>query len=128
MTGAKSETVEQYETLYDKLLTDTVAALPTTKIVIGEPFMLPVGKHKDSYAAEMVEVKKRQGVVARLAAKYHLPVIHYQKVFDDACAKAPADHWSWDGIHPTYAGHGLMAQEWLRTVDAFWDGAPVASK
>ena len=33
-----------------------------------------------------------------------------------------ADHWSWDGVHPTYAGHGLMAQEWLKTVDAFWGG------
>jgi len=23
-------------------------------------------------------------------------------------------------VHPTYAGHGLMAQEWLKTVDGFW--------
>lgn len=118
--GARSESAEEYEVLYDKLLADTIAALPAMKIVLGEPFLLPVGKHKDDYAAEMVEVKKRQAVVARLAAKYHLPIIHYQKVFDDACAKAPADYWSWDGVHPTYAGHGLMAQEWARTVDAFW--------
>jgi phospholipase/lecithinase/hemolysin len=55
-----------------------------------------------------------------LAKKYHLPLIHYQKAFDAACKRASADHWSWDGIHPTYAGHALMAQEWLRTVNAFW--------
>ena len=122
MRGAKSETVEQYEAAYDKLLAETVAALPGTKIVLGEPFLLPVGKQKDDYAAERVEVAKRQAVVARLAAKYQLPVVHYQRVFDDALAKAPAEHWSWDGVHPTYAGHGLMAQEWLKTVDAFWGG------
>lgn len=127
-TGAKAETVEQYEAVYDKLLADTIAALPGTKIVLGEPFLLPVAKHKDDYAVEMVEVKKRQAVALRLAAKYHLPVVRYQDALDAACAKAPADHWSWDGVHPTYAGHGLMAQEWLKTVDAFWGGDASAAK
>lgn len=119
-TGAKTETVAQYEAVYDKLLSQTIAALPNTKIVLGEPFLMPVAKHKADYAAEMVEVKKRQAVALRLAAKYHLPIVLYQEAFDAACAKAPADHWSWDGVHPTYAGHGLMAKEWLKTVDAFW--------
>jgi lysophospholipase L1-like esterase len=37
-----------------------------------------------------------------------------QKVFDDACQRGPADYWIWDGIHPTYSGHQLMADEWAR--------------
>ena len=119
-TGDRSETVEQYETIYDKLLADTIAALPGIRVILGEPFMLPVGNYKTTYAAQMVEVKKRQAAVHRLAAKYHLPVIEYQHAFDLACVKAPAEHWSWDGIHPTYAGHGLMAEQWLRTANAFW--------
>lgn len=113
-------TAEQFETGYDKLLAETIAALPTTKIVLGQPFLLPVGKQKPDYAASIAEMKKRQAAVDRLGAKYHLPVVHYQQAFDTALAKAPAEHWSWDGIHPTYAGHGLMAQEWLRVVDSFW--------
>jgi lysophospholipase L1-like esterase len=115
-----NEAVEDYEKTYDKLLSDTIAALPNVKIVLGEPFLLPVGKQKDGYQDHLDEIKKRQEVVARLADKYHLPVIHYQKAFNDACQLAPADHWSWDGIHPTYAGHGLMVREWLRTVNEFW--------
>jgi lysophospholipase L1-like esterase len=122
MAGDKSETVEQYEAVYDKLLADTIAALPHAKIVLGEPFLLPVGKHQATYAAEIIEVKKRQAVVRLLAGKYHLPWIAYQEAFDRACSKAPAEHWSWDGVHPTYAGHALMAQEWLRTATAFWPG------
>jgi lysophospholipase L1-like esterase len=118
--GDKTETVEQYEATYDSLLAKTIAALPATKIVLGEPFLLPVGKYKENYAAELAEVKERQAVVAKLAAKYHLPLIRYQQAFDEACKKTPADHWSWDGVHPTYAGHGLMVQEWLKTVNAFW--------
>ena len=114
------ETAEQYEQAYDQLLADTIAALPNIKIVLCEPFLLPVGKYKDNYAVVMVELKKRQAIVAKLAAKYHLPLVRYQKAFDEACQKAPADHWSWDGVHPHYAGHALMAQEWLKTVNQFW--------
>jgi lysophospholipase L1-like esterase len=120
MTGDRIETVEQYEAVYDKLLAQTVAALPKTKIVLGEPFLLPVGKYQANYAAELREVKKRAAVVHRLAAKYHLPMIAYQEGFDRACLKAPAAHWSWDGVHPTYAGHWLMLEEWLKTTAAVW--------
>jgi len=119
-TGERAVTLEQFESGYDRLLAETIAALPTTKIVLGEPFLLPVGKQKADYTANMIEMKQRQAVVDRLGAKYHLPVVHYQQEFDAACAKAPPEHWSWDGVHPTYAGHGLMAQEWLKTVGAFW--------
>ena len=70
--GAKSETLEQYETIYDKLLADTIAALPETKIVLGEPFLLPVGRQKANFAAEMVEVKKRQAVVAKAGGEVSL--------------------------------------------------------
>ena len=120
LANSGAETTQQYEQTYDKLLTDTLAELPKVKIVLGQPFLLPVGKHKDKYAAELAEVQKRQEVVARLAAKYSLPLVPYQKAFDDACQKAPAEHWSWDGVHPTYAGHGLMAKTWLQTVTKFW--------
>jgi lysophospholipase L1-like esterase len=114
------ESVDDYEKTYDKLLSDTIAALPSVKIVLGEPFLLPVGNYKNNYSSHLSDVKKRQDVVANLADKYHLPIIHFQKAFDDACQLAPADHWSWDGVHPTYAGHALMAREWLLTVNQFW--------
>ncbi len=105
----RGETVEQYEQGYDKLLSETLAALPDVKIVLGQPFLLPVGKFKDNYTASLAELKKRQGVVDRLATKYHLSVVRYQDALDAACHRAPADHWTWDGVHPHYADHGLMA-------------------
>jgi lysophospholipase L1-like esterase len=114
----RSETVEEYEQGYDKLLSETLVALPSVKIVLGQPFLLPVGKFKADYAASLAELKKRQAAVDRLATKYHLPVIRYQYAFDAACRRAPASHWSWDGVHPHYAGHGLMADEWVKTVSA----------
>jgi lysophospholipase L1-like esterase len=121
--GAKAETVEQYKTTYDTLLAQTLAALPGVHIVLGEPFMMPVGKYKADYATWMAQLQQRQAVVAALAAKYHLPEILYQNAFTAALQRAPADHWSWDGIHPTYAGQGMMVHEWLKTVAAAWPSA-----
>ena len=66
------------------------------------------------------ELQKWRAVVDKLATKYHAPVVHFQKVFDAAFQRAPADYWIWDGVHPTYAGHQLMADEWARTVNEFW--------
>lgn len=123
-TLIEGETAEAYEQIYDDLIAQTLAAKPGIKIVLGEPFLLPVGKWKDGYGAQRAEIAKRQAAVARLAGKYHLPLVLYQKAFDEACQRAPAEHWSWDGVHPTYAGHGLMAREWLATVSAFWPGRP----
>ena len=116
----KGETLEAYEATYDKLLADTIRQFPDIKIVLGEPFLMPVKSYAEDYPAKRAELAKRQAVVRKLGAKYHLPVVLYQDAFDAALSRGPANLWSWDGVHPTYAGHALMAETWLKTVDAFW--------
>ncbi len=109
-----------YEQAYDKLLATTVAANPDIRLVICEPFTLPTGGKKQGYDAWLAGLQQRQQIVARLAVKYHAAHVRFQSAFDAACKIAPAEHWMWDGIHPTYSGHQLMADEWLRTVAACW--------
>jgi len=111
---------EKYEETYDKLLADTVTALPNVKLALGEPFALPVRGFKEGWESRRAELKNRQQIVEKLASKYHAAVVHYQRVFDDACKRAPAEHWIWDGVHPTYSGHQLMADEWVRAVNQYW--------
>jgi lysophospholipase L1-like esterase len=111
---------EQYEQEYDQLLADTVKALPNVKLVLGEPFGLPVGLKKNGWEAYRAQVAVRDEIVNKLGGKYHAPVVHFQKMFESATNRAPAEYWIWDGIHPTYAGHQLMADEWVRTVRAYW--------
>jgi lysophospholipase L1-like esterase len=107
----------EFERQYDQLLSDTVKALPEVRLVLGEPFGLRVGRFdNDQWDARLADLRQRQAIVAKLAARYHAALVRYQKVFDAACDRAPADYWIWDGIHPTYSGHQLMADEWLRTV------------
>jgi lysophospholipase L1-like esterase len=111
-------TAEQYEQRYDQLLADTMKALPKVRLVLCEPFGLPVGGKKDVWEKYRADLAARQAIVVRLGEKYHAPIVHFQKMFEDATQRAPADYWIWDGIHPTYSGHQLMADEWIRVVRA----------
>jgi lysophospholipase L1-like esterase len=112
--------LDEFEQVYDKLLADALAANPNIRFVLCEPFLVPAG----AKAAEQVErrdnMKQRQAIVAKLAEKHHAALVHFQRVFDEAVKRAPADYWIWDGVHPTYRGHQLMADEWERVVRAFW--------
>ena len=112
--------LDEYERTYDELITQARTANPKLKLVLCEPFTLPVGKRKEGYEDWRAGIQARQDVVARLAAKHDAALVHFQAVFDAACKVAPAEHWIWDGVHPTYSGHQLMADEWERAVRAKW--------
>ncbi|HEX5222355.1 MAG TPA: SGNH/GDSL hydrolase family protein [Verrucomicrobiae bacterium] len=120
LNDGKEVSAEAFEAGYDKLLADTVAALPDVKLVLGEPFILPGKATSPKWEVWQGHLKKFQAVVEKLGKKYNAPVVRYQKMFDNAVKQAPAEYWIWDGVHPTYAGHQLMADEWVRTVNAAW--------
>ncbi len=112
--------LDEYERTYDELITQAKTANPKLKLVLCEPFTLPTGNRKEGYEGWRAGIQARQDVVARLAAKHDAALVHFQAVFDAACKVAPAEHWIWDGVHPTYSGHQLMADEWERAVRAKW--------
>lgn len=116
-------TIEEYEKTYDELLMETMAALPRVKLILGEPFIAPGKSTQDHLVEWRAAINDERSVVEKLGKKYHAPVVHYQSLFDAACRRAPVDYWIWDGVHPTYAGHQLMADEWRRTYAAFY-GSP----
>ena len=111
--SGKGVPLNQYEQVYDKLLTEARAANPALKVVLGEPFVKPTGGVNE-------DILKRQEIVARLAQKHGAALVHFQRIFDEATKRAPADYWIWDNVHPTYRGHQLMADEWERVVREFW--------
>ncbi len=110
----------EYERTYDELITQAKAGNPKLRLVLCEPFTLPVGTRKEGYEVWRAGIQARQDVVAKLAAKHDAALVRFQPVFEGACKVAPAEHWIWDGVHPTYSGHQLMADEWERTVRAKW--------
>jgi lysophospholipase L1-like esterase len=113
------DSVADYAAIYDTLISQTLASLPHVRLILCEPFAFPGGgRTKERWPERQLDLQERCKAVEALGAKYHIPVVHFQKVFDAACLRAPASTWIWDGIHPTYAGHELMADEWLRVFTA----------
>lgn len=110
---------DKYERIYSMLIEEVRTALPDVKILIMEPFVLPASATtgeledgRDKYAVFRTEVAARAAAARRVAQKYDLPFLPLQEVFDKACESAPADYWLSDGVHPTEAGHALIAKLW----------------
>lgn len=112
--------LDQYEQTYDKLLTGVKAANPKLKLVLCEPFVVNHRATSAQHGSPNADIVKRQEIVARLAKKHGAALVHFQTVLDRATERAPAIHWIWDDIHPTYSGHQILADEWERVVRDFW--------
>lgn len=111
LAGNYDGTVADYEQGFAKLLADTRAALPNTRLVICEPFVLACGAVNEKWFPEFTE---RRTVAKRVAEAAGAVWVPYQTMFDEAVndAMTPA-YWASDGVHPTMAGHALMARTWL---------------
>ena len=111
--GGNGVSVPKYERICRALLGEVRDALPEVKFVLCEPFVLHCGLVTDDW---IVEVNQRRAVVAQLAGEFRATLVPFQSLFDEAVEKAPPDYWALDGVHPTAAGHMLMAKCWLRHV------------
>ncbi|MDX6279161.1 MAG: hypothetical protein QOH03_232 [Kribbellaceae bacterium] len=101
---------------YRLLLDRTRTALPGALLVLGEPFYLPTSPDlREEWAAV---VALRAAIVRDLADAFDATFVPNQAAFDAAVLRAPAEHWIWDGIHPTYAGQRVLADAWVSAVNS----------
>ncbi len=112
--------LDQFEKTYDELLTDAKAANPQLKLVLCEPFVMNHRATTPQHGSPNADIAQRQAIVARLAKKHGAALVHFQAALDRATERAPAIHWIWDDVHPTYSGHQILADEWERVVREFW--------
>ncbi len=105
--------VERYAQFYRMLLEWTRRVLPQTQLVLCEPFILPCGVITPAWRPD---ISARCEIVRALADEFKAVFVPFQSAFTDATRRAPAEYWSADGVHPTLAGHQLMADVWLRAV------------
>ncbi|TYP79150.1 hypothetical protein [Paenibacillus methanolicus] len=81
-----------------------------------EPFILPVVQVQANWEAWREGIRERQQIVRRLAALRGCAFVRLQQPFEEAAKLSPPEYWLWDGFHPTPAGHGLLAVEWMKQV------------
>lgn len=101
---------EQYESGYRELLTRTKQAF-SAKLVLIEPFVLPVPQDREGWREDL---DPKIQVVRKLAREFGAAYVPLDGLFAQASTKAPADYWAPDGVHPSPAGHELIAEAWLK--------------
>jgi lysophospholipase L1-like esterase len=104
----------RYREVFDMLLSYTKEKCPDVQLILCQPFVLPVGAVDESW---IPEIKERGEMVHELAKMYDATYVPFQSVFDNALKRAPAEYWLGDGVHPTLAGHRLMANLWKSVVN-----------
>lgn len=107
---------DRFGRIYRHLLEETKETMPNASLVLCEPFVLPVAMVAEAWE-EWRSILVRYGAVVRtLADEYGAAFVALQEPFDRATARAEAAYWLPDGVHPSAAGHELIATEWLKAV------------
>ena len=114
LAGRYAGSVADYQDGFNDLLAATRKTLPQTTLVVCEPFVLRCGAVNEKWFPEFDERRAAARAVAKEQGAIWVP---FQSMFDEAVAagSTPA-YWAADGVHPTLAGHALMADTWLKTL------------
>lgn len=118
----------KFKFVYDRILYETKEKKPDCDIILCQPFILKMHAENefndDIYNNwELWEdmLKKRGEVIRQLASEYKCTFVPLWDYFTEALKTAPAEHWSADCIHPTYAGCELIARAWLERAEPILD-------
>ena len=104
-------TVQDYEQQYTALLAETRSALPGVHMIVLEPFVLRTGAVD---ARWFPEFDQRRAAAARVATHARATFVPLQSIFNQRARTAPPEYWAADGVHPTPAGHAVIAEHWRR--------------
>ncbi|MCR4578141.1 MAG: SGNH/GDSL hydrolase family protein [Clostridiales bacterium] len=113
---------EKFETTYRRLLDAVRAENPAVRFVLIEPFLLKEGALDDVWQERYRRMALIRETVRRIAAEYKAVFVPMQELFDSLTERREAGYWVWDGVHPTEAGHGVIARRWLKET-GLWEYA-----
>ncbi|MBY0013909.1 SGNH/GDSL hydrolase family protein [Paenibacillus typhae] len=107
-------TAAEFEAAYRDLIERTKAATDA-RLVLVEPFVLPVPEDRKGWRTDL---DPKIHVVRSLAREYGAVLVPLDGLFAAASVKAEPAFWAGDGVHPSPAGHALIAEAWLKAVGA----------
>jgi len=101
---------EAFEETYREILTQ-VKENTEAKILLCEPFVLPYPEDRKQWREDL---DPKIHIVRDLAREFKTLLLPLDGIFSSAAAQKRPDFWTADGVHPTLAGHALIAQAWLQ--------------
>jgi acyl-CoA thioesterase-1 len=93
-----------------RALLEKIALHLEARVVLLEPFLLHV---PDDRYAWREDLNPKIDVTRKLAVEFGAELLPLDGLFAQAATQAPAVYWADDGVHPTAAGHALIAETWL---------------
>ncbi len=108
--------LQMYNDIYRSLLDRVIKENPKVLLVLSQPFVFKHSGNSPDWEKRVADLTERQRIAEKIALDYNAVYVKLQTAFDEACKKAPVEYWIWDGIHPTVAGHEVIAREWLKQV------------
>jgi acyl-CoA thioesterase I len=104
---------ETYQTNYRAILEQ--CARSGAQILMLEPFLLPIPPDRKGWR---VDLDPKIQAARELAREFGAAYIALDGVFAEAAARRDPAFWLPDGVHPSLAGHALIAQAWLKAAGA----------
>lgn len=104
---------EDYYEGYRKLILRTKESTDARLLLI-EPFVLPVPEDRKEWR---VDLDPKIHAVRDLAREFKTLYIPLDGLFNAASTQVDPAYWAGDGVHPSAAGHALIAKAWMDTVE-----------
>lgn len=113
-TRGETVTDEDFERGYRYMLDQLSATRPGLPVLLVIPFVVDVDQEKAGYHGEL---DRKVAIIRDLAKEFGAAVVDLEATLEEAwrVGHTPASIAE-DGVHPTIAGHRLIADTWL---DAF---------
>ena len=105
---------EAYYEGYRNLIIQTKERLDASLILI-EPFVLPVPEDRKAWREDL---DPKIDAVRTLAREFKTLYVPLDGLFAARSTQIDPAYWAQDGVHPTPAGHALIADAWLSAVGA----------
>lgn len=110
-TRGETVTAEEFERDYRYMLDQLSATRPAVPVLMVVPFVTDIDQEKAGFHADL---DQKVAVIRDLAHEFRHAVVDLEQVIERAWSvgHTPASIAE-DGVHPTIAGHRLIADAWL---------------
>ena len=104
---------EQFESACRQML-HRVRSETKAQVVLLEPFLLHVPEDRLMWREDL---DPKRVAVRNLAKEFHTAFIPLDEVFANAAKATGPAYWAADGVHPTPAGHALIASNLMSALE-----------
>ncbi|MHA0857839.1 SGNH/GDSL hydrolase family protein [Paenibacillus sp. CMAA1364] len=105
-------TLEEFYAGYRSLIERTQEHTDA-KLILVEPFLLPIPDDRKLWREDL---DPKIQAIRDLAREFQTLYVPLDGLFTAASTQSGLAYWASDGLHPSPAGHSLIAKAWLDTV------------